>query len=181
MWRRAGGTKGESEEHGRLGLALYSSHPLNHPSFTWCHAEAVELKIRLGTITSTHKFVCNRELGSMRQHSRPNPLSSVVMERRSPFVKVRHGLVTALLCDRHWPVQPRYRYHHRKLSLIFFCKIAFKDNLLANSWATLKRRLYCSWSKGKVLLIMRNKWPTSDPTITPLTEDMSRASDSFQM
>ena len=104
---------------------LYSSHPLNHPSFAWCHAEAVVLKIPLGTITSTHKFVCNRELGSMRQHSRPNPLSSDVMGRRSPFVKMRHGLVTALLCDTHWPVQPRYRYHHRKLSLIFFLQDSF--------------------------------------------------------
>ena len=149
MWHRAGGTKGESEEHGRLGLALYTSHPLNHPSFTWCHAEAVVLKIPLGTITSTHKFICNRELGSMRQHSRPNPLSSDVMERRSPFVKMRHGLVTALLCDTHWPVQPRYRYHHRKLSLIFFCKIAFNDNLLANSWATLKRRSVLFLIKGQ--------------------------------
>ena len=149
MWHRAGGTKGESEEHGRLGLALYSSHPTSTPSFTWSYAEVAELRIPLGTITSTHKFVCNRELGSMRQHSRPNPLSSVVMERRSPFVKVRHGLVTALMCYRHWPVQPRYRYHHRKLSLIFFCKIAFKDNLLANRWETLKRRSVLFLIKGQ--------------------------------
>ena len=149
MWHRAGGTKGESEEHGRLGLALYSSYPLNHPFF--------HLMPCRGSCAWNPSWNHNKQTQVCMQ---PWTRINASAQQAQSFVKRCHGKTKSLCQDASWVGNclavwyaltraTKISLSSQKIVLDLFCKIVFKHYLLANSWATLKRRFVSFLIEGQ--------------------------------